>query len=101
MIELALSMICDRNSPECFVSVCPIDDATRMLWMTSVVASPNTQPTYTVLSASQIHDGVSCCHHILIHVRSVSKLAFGMKISSASERYAHEDFGSLFNATCD
>ncbi|XP_065919145.1 uncharacterized protein [Dysidea avara] len=55
VIELALSMICDRNSPECFVSDCPIDDRTRMLWMTSVVASPAPQPTYSVLSVSQIH----------------------------------------------
>ena len=63
VIELALSMICDRNSPECFVSDCPIDDRTRMLWMTSVVASPAPQPTYSVLSVSQIHSVVSdCCH---------------------------------------
>jgi len=96
VIELALSMICDRNSPECFVSVCPIDDATRMLWMTSVVASPNPQPTYTVLSASQIHGGVSYCNNKLIHVHGMSKLAPGMKILSATGRYALKDFGSLF-----
>ncbi|XP_065919671.1 uncharacterized protein [Dysidea avara] len=57
VIEVALSTTCDRNSPECFASKCPIDDHTRMLWLATIVVSPNPQPTYTVLNISQVHIG--------------------------------------------
>ena len=59
VIELALSAICNRTSPECYASRCPFDERTLMLWMTSVVASPGPQPTYTVLSVNQLHSVVS------------------------------------------
>ena len=54
IIEIALSTTCDRNSAKCFASKCPIDVHTRMLWMATVITSPNPQPAYTVLDVSEI-----------------------------------------------
>ena len=54
-----MSTTCDRNSPECFASKCPIDVRTRMLWMATVIAPPTPQPTYTVLDVSEIRPIVS------------------------------------------